>query len=147
MFSTFKDTLKELSSKISDLDFSLNTGDTPDSIIAQHTQDFQNSNTPKVFLGTWQKCGTGITLNKATYLIFIDTPWTYASYEQACDRIHRIGTNKSVTIYNLITDGTVDAKVKTILESKETMGEYIVDNELNEQNIEILKQYIKELVL
>ena len=72
--------------------------------------------------------GTGHTLTPANYMIFVDTPYTAASYEQACDRIYRIGQNKKVFIITLITKDSYDERVKEIIERKEQLVGYLVDN-------------------
>ena len=99
----------------------------------------------KVMLCTHQKMGTGVTLTAASYAIFIDQPWTSGAYEQACDRIHRIGSERPVFIYNLICNDTFDTRVHDIVESKEAIGDYIIDNKLAAQSMEILKQWILDL--
>ena len=114
--------------------------------IYENKEKFQNDDRYKVFLGTWQKCGTGITLTAASYMIFLDTPWTYAVFEQACDRIYRIGTNKSVFIYKLICKDTVDEKVDKLLLSKQAISDYVIDDKISPDSIDELRNYIEELV-
>lgn len=74
IFSVFKNAIYELSQMLYDLNPSVNTGDIDDSIISKNIDDFQNNPNSKIFLATSQKCGTGITLNAASHMIFIDTP-------------------------------------------------------------------------
>lgn len=85
--------------------------------------------------------GTGFTLTEASYMIFLDLPWTEALYEQACDRIHRIGSKSSVFIYNLIGKGTIDAMMLQLIKQKKAMSDYIVDGKFNYQ---LLKRFLKE---
>ena len=145
IFSTFKQTVKELSKKLQQFNPVIITGDTKDSDLPRLQEKFQSDPSAKIFIGTWQKCGTGLTLTAASYMIFIDTPWTDAVFQQACDRIHRIGTKNPVFIYNLICKGTVDEKVFEILQNKKALSEYIIDDNLSASNISILKDYIQEL--
>ena len=145
IFSTFKETVKELQSRLSAFNPLIGTGDIPDDIISQNVDEFQKDDTSKVFIGTWQKCGTGITLNKATYMIFIDTPWTPGQMQQACDRIHRIGTVKPVFIYNLIANDTFDERVLEIVNDKEAISDYLIDGKITQKHLDTLKKYIEEL--
>ena len=64
--------------------------------------------------------GIGVTLNKASYMICIDTPWTWGAFEQMTDRIHRIGTKQPVFIYKLICKDTIDEGVDFILNFKKS---------------------------
>lgn len=145
IFSTFKDPVYELEKLLKQYNPLVATGDIDDVTVSQAIDDFQNNDINKVFIGTWQKCGTGITLTRASYLIFIDTPWTNGVFSQCCDRIYRIGTKDSVFIYNLITKDTIDERVLEILEDKKALADYIIDDNLNTKAIESLKKYIQEL--
>ena len=123
----------------------LNTGDTKDEIIADNVTDFQTTDNSKVFLCTWQKMGVGITLNKASYAIFLDTPWTSAVFQQAQDRIHRIGTKHPVFIYNLMCKDTIDERVKEIVDDKEAISDYVIDDKVTAKSLSSLKKYIEDL--
>ena len=144
IFSTFKETVRELENKLSKYNPVIATGDTPDEEISKNIDLFQEDNEYKIFLGTWQKAGTGITLTKANYMIFLDTPWTAGVFEQACDRIYRIGTKDPVFIYNLICKDTIDERVADILDTKKAISDYMIDDKLSEDNFNILKDYIEQ---
>ena len=79
-------------------------------------------------------------------MIFLDTPWTSAIFDQACDRIHRIGAKKSVFIYNLICKDTIDERVCQLLKTKKALGQFILNDEdgLDEEAFEDLRKYIVE---
>ena len=145
IFSTFKETVKELAHELQEFNPFIATGDTDDSEISAYVDKFQNDPDSKVFIATWQKCGTGITLNAASYMIFIDTPWTNAVFEQACDRIHRIGTSKPVFIYNLIIRDTIDERVLELVNDKKALADYIIDDVISPDALNSLKKYISEL--
>jgi SNF2 family DNA or RNA helicase len=98
-----------------------------------------------VFIGTWQKCGTGITLTAANYMIFIDVPWTDGAFQQASDRIHRIGSNIPVFIYVLITNDTIDEKVWEIVNDKAALSDFVVDDVISTNSLKSLQKYIQEL--
>lgn len=145
VFSTFKETVNVLREKLKDLNPLVCTGDTKDSDIESNKTLFNENKDRKVLLCTWQKMGTGQTLTAASYAIFMDTPWTSAVYQQAQDRVHRIGTKENVTIYHLITKGTIDERVLEILNDKEAIGDFIVDDKISSNAIESLRKYIQEL--
>lgn len=145
IFSTFKDSVYELGKRLNKYKPSIVTGDIKDEEASKAIDDFQNNEDNKVFIATWQKCGTGITLTASSYMIFIDTPWTDAVFQQACDRIYRIGTKRPVFIYNLITKDTIDERVSDILKDKKAISEYVIDNQISKTGFESLKKYIKDL--
>jgi len=80
------------------------------------------------------QCGTGLTLTKATYVIFLDEPWTRATREQAEDRAHRIGTAENINIIFLICKNTIDERIHELVEKKGAMADLLVDGKLTNQN-------------
>lgn len=145
VFSTFKETVEQLSQMLEQYKPLVGTGNQDDSEVDANIYQFQNSDENKVFLGTWQKMGTGFTLTAAKYMIFMDTPWTDAAFTQASDRIYRIGTEEPVTIYVLITTDTVDEKVLEIVEDKAAISEYVLDGTITQKSLNSLQKYIQEL--
>jgi SWI/SNF-related matrix-associated actin-dependent regulator 1 of chromatin subfamily A len=147
VFSTFKQPVYELANRLNRYNCVVATGDCKDDAVESAIDQFQNNKDVDVFLGTWSKCGTGITLTAASYMIFLDTPWTDAVWTQAQDRIYRIGSKNPVFIYNLIARGTIDERVLEIVTDKKHIASYVVDDEITDAGIESLRKYIEELVL
>lgn len=145
IFSTFKETVKLLCEKLQHLNIVVGTGDNDDAEIEAAKQQFQNNDDVKVFIGTTSKCGTGITLNAASYMIFLDHPWTAAGCTQCEDRIHRIGTNRPVFIYYLISKDTIDEHVKDVVLDKSILSDYIIDDDIPPQLYDRLKQIVMEM--
>lgn len=129
VLGTFKQAVYEAEKRLEKYNPVVCTGDTDDPEIEWNKQKFENDKTCKVFLGTWQKMGTGHTLSSANYLIFIDTPWTDSDFQQASDRIYRIGQKKPCFIITLITVDSYDERVVEIVERKECLSRYLVDND------------------
>ena len=145
IFSTFKESLTPLYKSLEKYNPVLCTGDTKDFDINNNINSFMQDSDTKVMLCTWQKMGPGVTLTAASYAIFLDIPWTQALYEQAQDRIYRIGTNRKVFIYNLICKDTIDERVLEIVNSKKAIADFIIDNTVSDDGLAILRQYIKDL--
>lgn len=145
IMSTFKSPVYYLADMLSKYKPLVCTGDNKDSSISEAIDSFQNDPTRMIMIATWQKMGTGITLTAASYMIFLDTPWTYSLFEQACDRIYRIGQSKPVIIYDLIATHTIDERVKDLLSTKKAMSDFIVDNNTSADVLNSLKRYIQDL--
>jgi SNF2 family DNA or RNA helicase len=64
-----------------------------------------------VFLISLKAGGTGINLTAADYVIHLDPWWNPAVEDQATDRAHRIGQTRPVTVYRLITRGTIEEQI------------------------------------
>lgn len=145
VFSTFKESVKYLADYLKEYDPLICTGDSSEVDISNNVDLFQKDPSRKLIIATHQKMGTGITLNAASYMIFIDTPFNASEFNQSCDRIYRIGTKRPVFIYNLICEGTVDERVAQIISKKQAISDYIIDDRLTNDGLNILKDYILDL--
>lgn len=145
IFSEYKNPLDVVMKELSKYNPLLCTGDISDDIISNNITAFQNSETNRVMCATISKMGTGITLTKASYAIFMDSSWTAAVNQQAEDRIYRIGSKSPVFIYYLWTKDTIDERVKEIVEDKEAISDFIIDNKVSNKSLESLKKYIMDL--
>jgi SNF2 family DNA or RNA helicase len=84
------------------------TGDvTSDRVRGQLVQDFQAGKF-RVFMGTIKAGGVGITLHRASKMVFLDRDWSPSKNRQAEDRIHRIGQRNACMYYDLMADDTID---------------------------------------
>lgn len=101
---------------------------------------FQNDENCKVLLGTRQAMGTGITLTRGNNVIFLDEPWNQGLKDQAMDRCHRIGTTKTVNVYTLICQNTIDEVVNDIVLKKGELANYLIDGKATS------RQFTDELI-
>ena len=132
IFNTFKGTVPEIERRLEKYKPLICTGNQTEEEINERKVQFQSDDDSKVLVATWQKLGTGVTLTKASYIIFVDTPWTDAEFQQCADRIYRIGQSKNVCIITLIAKDTYDERVQEILERKEILSNYILDDDITD---------------
>jgi DNA helicase INO80 len=74
-------------------------------------QEFQLNPNVFVFILSTRAGGLGITLTAADTVIFYDNDWNPTMDSQAADRAHRIGQNKTVHVYRLVTRNTVEERI------------------------------------
>ncbi|XP_073270595.1 protein CHROMATIN REMODELING 24-like isoform X2 [Primulina huaijiensis] len=86
-------------------------GTTKASDRAKIVKDFQEGRGAPIFLLTSQVGGLGLTLTNADRVIVIDPAWNPSTDNQSVDRAYRIGQNKDVIVYRLMTCGTVEEKI------------------------------------
>jgi SNF2 family DNA or RNA helicase len=70
--------------------------------------------------------GEGRNLQFCNQMVNYDLPWNPMRIEQRIGRIHRIGQEKEVMIYNLCADGTIEGKILDILDKKINMFEMVI---------------------
>lgn len=148
ILSVFKETVSKLKEVLAEYNPSINTGDIPDDVVSRNIDDFQTNPNSLVFIGTWDKVSTGITLNAAAYMICIDTPYTYAMFSQGTDRIWRVDNTRPAFITVLVGADTIDERVMEIIETKKDLSDFLVDgvdnvvsqNSLNSELYSILRE-------
>lgn len=128
IMSSFKEPLYQLNSILKEYSPLLGIGDLSDDEVSNNIDNFQNDDKYKVFLGTYSKVSTGVTLNSARYMICLDEKFTAAENLQAQDRIHRVNNKHSVFIYNLICEKSFDEHVHEIAQIKKDLSDYVIDN-------------------
>nr|WP_246501042.1 DEAD/DEAH box helicase [Azospirillum rugosum] len=87
---------------------------------------FQAGEAP-LFLISLKAGGTGLNLTAADTVIHYDPWWNPAVEAQATDRAHRIGQEKPVFVYKLVTMGTVEERMVQLQERKRQLGEAVYD--------------------
>jgi len=87
-------------------------------------ESFQNGEVP-LFLISLKAGGVGLNLTAADTVIHYDPWWNPAAETQATDRAHRIGQDKAVFVYKLITEGTVEEKILELQERKRELANAI----------------------
>ena len=88
---------------------------------------FQEDETVPVFLISLKAGGTGLNLTAADVVVHFDPWWNPAAEAQASDRAHRIGQDKQVTVYKLITSGTVEENVLQLQKGKQKLLEQVFE--------------------
>jgi len=91
---------------------------------ADTIRDFVQGESPRVLVVQVQAGGLGIDLSCARIAVFYSLPWGYASYEQACSRLHRPPQDKSVVVYRLI-GSDIERKVASALATRESVVEVL----------------------
>ena len=100
---------------------------------------FMEDDSCHVLIGTVAAMGTGLTLTKATTVIFMDEPYTRAAKEQAEDRAHRIGTTSSINIITLMAKDTIDEYIHKLVMKKGVMSDSIVDAKYDVRNKDVIR--------
>lgn len=119
VFSQFKQLIRLVEARLQKAGIShvLLTGDTRQLDRGDVVQRFQDGGA-RVFAGTIQAGGIGITLHAASTVVFLDRSWSPATNLQAEDRLHRIGQRNAVQVIDIMATNTVDLGRRARLEQK-----------------------------
>ncbi|KAF2630314.1 helicase SWR1 [Macroventuria anomochaeta] len=88
--------------------------------------DFQSDQSIFVFLLSTRAGGLGINLTSADTVIFYDSDWNPTIDSQAMDRAHRLGQTRQVTVYRLITRGTIEERIRKRALQKEEVQRVVI---------------------
>ncbi|EEP79476.1 potential DNA-dependent ATPase Ino80p [Uncinocarpus reesii 1704] len=88
--------------------------------------DFQQRPEIFVFLLSTRAGGLGINLTAADTVIFYDSDWNPTIDSQAMDRAHRLGQTRQVTVYRLITRGTIEERIRKRALQKEEVQRVVI---------------------
>jgi superfamily II DNA or RNA helicase len=106
------------------------TGQTKNRELA--VQQFQEKQVP-LFLISLKAGGTGLNLTAADTVIHYDPWWNPAVENQATDRAHRIGQEKTVFVYKLVVRGTVEEKILQMQAHKHALMEGLFSDKTTEK--------------
>ena len=89
---------------------------------------FQRDEACRVFIGQIAAAGLGITLTRASTMVFYSLDYSMSNFEQAKARIHRAGQRENCHYIYLVCKGTIDRKVLYALRKKQNLAKMLVDD-------------------
>lgn len=101
-------------------------GATPQADRQRRVDAFQNGDS-SLFLISLKAGGFGLNLTAADYVIHLDPWWNPAVESQATDRAHRIGQERRVTVYRLVTKETIEEKIVALHAKKRDLARTLLD--------------------
>jgi len=120
-------------------------GSTPPAKRAEMVSAFQQEDSEThLFLISLKAGNTGLNLTAADYVFLFDPWWNTAVEQQAIDRTHRIGQQKSVFAYRLVCKNTIEEKIIALQQKKKQLADDLVNAEeafvknLSEEDISFL---------
>ena len=102
-------------------------GSTPQAQRQARVAAFQEGDAP-LFLISLKAGGFGLNLTAADYVIHLDPWWNPAVQAQATDRAHRIGQERPVTVYRLITKDSIEDSIVKLHETKRKVAGALLDD-------------------
>lgn len=130
VFSQFTSMLERIQSRLAQekIGYYTLTGATDKSMRRKLVEKF-NADDTSVFCISLKAGGTGLNLTSADIVIHYDPWWNEAVQNQATDRAHRIGQKKVVTVYRLLTKGTIEERIMEVQEKKKALSDKVLSGE------------------
>jgi superfamily II DNA or RNA helicase len=90
--------------------------------------EFQSEAGPPVMLASLKAGGTGLNLTAADHVFLVDPWWNPAVEDQAADRAHRIGQDRPVMVYRLVSKDTVEEGILALQSKKRALSDVALGN-------------------
>jgi len=150
IFSQFTLVLKNIADRLrnKEIAFYYLDGSTPAQERNDLVNDF-NAGSKDIFLISLKAGGTGLNLTGADIVIHFDPWWNPAVEQQATDRAHRIGQEKTVQVIKLISKDTIEEKIYNLQEKKREIFDKVVEGSACEMSLisKLSESEIRELFI
>ena len=135
VFTNFTDELMELHEHFKKISV-VHYGGMSNSAKQDSVDAFQNNEKIRIFIGNEVSAGVGITLTKATVVIFNSFAWVPGLNEQAEDRAYRIGQNEDVNVYYQMFIDTISTRMyDTVKEKQDIISTIVGDKKMTEEEL------------
>ena len=130
VFSQFTDFLKILAERLDAMGvkYQYLDGSTPAAERTRRVAAFQRGE-GEVFLISLKAGGFGLNLTMADYVLIVDPWWNPAAEDQATGRAHRMGQQRPVTVYRLVTAGSVEERIIDLHRDKRGLADGILEGQ------------------
>lgn len=106
---------------------------------------FQKDRTTRVFIGNIQAAGVGLTLTRSKTVAFTELDWRPAMHTQAEARVHRITQEEKAMIYYLIARGTIEEKLASVIQQKQSTLSAVLDGGEQEGDLDVYSLLMEQL--
>lgn len=102
---------------------------------------FQEDQSVNPLIASLKMLSTGATLTAANTVIFLNKPWRSIEYQQASDRVHRIGQDTECEIISLVLDTGKEANLSTRMEDIMQWSGDQFDQIVDQKEREMVKKF------
>lgn len=105
---------------------------------------FKSDQSQKILIMTYKVGSESLNLTEANHIILMDSVWCQAVVEQAICRAHRLGQQKSVTVWQLSIENTIEDRMLELCKNKKEMFQDFITNK--KDNIQLSEQIINAII-
>jgi hypothetical protein len=151
IFSPFQDFSRSLAARFRDAGIRhlVLDGNTTPEKRGSAIKEFK-SGAAAVLIAGIDSMGEGHSLDCCRHLVLPSLSWAFDSNTQAVERVHRLTSRKDVSIYVILTTGTIDVRLASIWQEKGDSSDLALDGRLTEKHHEevdlgkLLRDAVKE---
>jgi hypothetical protein len=87
-------------------------------------------------IASYEAMGRGHSFENCAHLIAVGYPWAYDVFAQFVDRIWRLNSPRPVTVYPIITSGSIDERMKDLFSDKSDTAQLMLDGRLFPETVD-----------
>ena len=131
IFSSFVEGLKVIQKYLDDnlIMYHMLTGKTDIYNRKKYVDEFNSINDYKVFLISLKAGGTGLNLTSADTVIHLDPWWNLSLENQATDRAYRIGQERTVNVYKLVCENSIEERIIELQNLKRDVIDKVISDD------------------
>ncbi|MDN6731285.1 MAG: DEAD/DEAH box helicase, partial [Atopostipes suicloacalis] len=129
-----------------EVDYHYLDGNTPKMDRLELTTRF-NEGEKDLFLISLRAGGTGLNLTGGDTVILFDSWWNPAIEDQAADRVHRYGQDKSVQVIRMIMRGTIEEGIHELQDQKRELIDTVIRTDDEKKVSSLTKDDIIDLLI
>ena len=127
VFSFFLDTIRDLGALLGSVCHGPINGAVPPQRRQEIIDGFDAAPAGSVLLAQIQSGGTGLNIQSASVVILCEPQFKPSTENQAVSRAYRMGQDRNVLVYRLLSEDTVDEHIMEILDRKQEIFDAFAD--------------------
>jgi SNF2 family DNA or RNA helicase len=130
VFSQWVETILELKKRLGQFNPCEYHGQIPNQKREEQIERFRDDPSCRVMLMTYGAGSVGLNLQFASYVFLFDRWWNPAVEDQAINRAHRIGVERSVTVTRFLALDTIEQRIQEVLDCKRELFDTVFGESL-----------------
>ena len=110
-------------------------GDTSPAARGALAQGFKTQHN-SVLIAGYESMGRGHSFENCAHLIAVGYPWAYDVFAQYVDRIWRLNSPRAVTVYPIITEGSIEVRMRDYFNDKADTAQLMLDGKLFPETVD-----------
>lgn len=147
VFSYFLDTISKISEFLGDRCLEPITGALMPNRRQEIIDEFNNSPAGSVLVSQIQSGGTGLNIQSASVVVICEPQLKPSIENQAISRAYRMGQSRSVLVYRLLCENSIDEKITDLLEQKQKIFDAFADESVSaKKSMEIDEKLLGDII-
>lgn len=146
VFSQYVETLKWLASQIKNIPHEIFHGGLSQLEREKILDQFRQEAGPSCLLISLRAGGIGLNIQEASTVVLFDRWWNPALENQAIQRAHRFGRDRSLHVIRFIVQKTIEERISNIIEKKQKLFENYVEAASNTDTPNFSNELLKQIL-